>query len=205
MAMSRPPLTPSDCSRPRPNLYSYAGSRYQPNRCFAECQNMKSGATSTLTEFVVTPLLLECTHSGPAPIMNSTVFDSVHGFLNSKSTLHSVECRAKSGVTPASSSSRFSMGVTSTAAVGPKLRDASLTFQAAAPPSSTTAAGSFSADCPKATVGLKKIHAISRDLIAFSGSPVYCDDHRREEIECPLPALAVNRNNGQVGFRLDAT
>lgn len=35
-----------------PKLYSYPGSRYQPNLCFAEDQNIKSSATSPLTEFV---------------------------------------------------------------------------------------------------------------------------------------------------------
>src|ERR1019366_4130929 len=75
--------------------------------------------------------------------MNSTFFERVHGFLNRRSVSHSVECLRKSGVPPASSSSQFSMGVTSTAAVGPKL-DPPLRFQAAEPPSSSTAAASRS-------------------------------------------------------------
>src|SRR5580658_8653876 len=78
------------------------------------------------------------------PTMSSTFFESVQGFLNRRSVSHSVECRVKSGVTPASSSSHFSIGVTSAATLGPKL-DPPLTFQLAAPPSSTMAMGSLSA------------------------------------------------------------
>src|SRR5580700_11415055 len=92
--------------------------------------------------------------------MNSTFGERVQGFLKRRSTSHSVEWEPKSGVTPASSSSQFSIGVTSTAAVGPKLDPPSLTFQLAAPPSSTIAAGSFSLDCakafPKETLVLKR-------------------------------------------------
>ena len=46
---------PSDCSRGEPNSYSYIGSRYQPNLCLTECQNIKSGATSMAIEFVLMP------------------------------------------------------------------------------------------------------------------------------------------------------
>lgn len=80
--------------------------------------------------------------------MTSFVSDSVQGFLNRTSTLHSVECRRKNGVTPASSSNHFSIGVTSTATVGPKLDWLSVRLRLAAPPISSTAAGSFSTDWP---------------------------------------------------------
>ncbi len=53
--------------------------------------------------------------------MNSNFSETVQGFLNKRPVSHSVECRPKSGVTPASSSSQFSIGVTSTAISGPKL------------------------------------------------------------------------------------
>src|SRR5579864_8744959 len=86
--------------------------------------------------------------------MNSTFFESVQGFLNRRSTSHSVEWRLKIGVTPASSSSHFSMGVTSTATVGATFDPPEVIFQPAAAPSSTTATslGSLSADCAKALV-----------------------------------------------------
>jgi len=51
IAINKPPLMPSDCSRPRPKLYSYPGSTYQPNLCFLECQNITSMMASALTEF----------------------------------------------------------------------------------------------------------------------------------------------------------
>jgi len=53
---------------------------------------------------------------------------------------------AEEWCTPASNSSQFSIGVTSTATVGPKLDRASVKLLAAAPPSSTTARGSVSTD-----------------------------------------------------------
>src|SRR5215471_3888352 len=76
--------------------------------------------------------------------MNSFLSDNIHGFLNKRSVVHSVECRLNSGVTPASSSSQFSIGVNSTATVGPKLDWASVKLRSAAAPSSMTAAGSLS-------------------------------------------------------------
>src|ERR1700761_7601822 len=84
--------------------------------------------------------------------MNSNFGDMVQGFLNRTSVLHSVEWRLNSGVTPASISSQCSIGVNSTAAVGPKLDLLSVRLRSAAPPSSTTAAsfGSLSCDCAKA-------------------------------------------------------
>lgn len=66
--------------------------------------------------------------------MNSTLFESVHGFLNKKSAFHSVEWRVNSEVMPPSSSSHFSIGVISTATVGPKLDTPSLVLLPAAPP-----------------------------------------------------------------------
>src|SRR5580700_9423883 len=100
------------------------------------------------------------------PAMNSAFFDSVQGFLNRRSVSHSVECRLKSGVTPASSSSHFSIGVTSTATVGPKLAPAPVTLWEAAPPTSTTAASSCSSDCAKA-FPKKHRDAINTNLVEF--------------------------------------
>ena len=73
-----------------------------------------------------------------------------HGFLKSRSVSHSVEPFAKSGVTPASSSSQFFIGVTSTATAGPKDEPPPFTFQFPAPPASTIAAGSLSGDWAEA-------------------------------------------------------
>src|SRR6516162_11487087 len=86
--------------------------------------------------------------------MNSILGERVQGFLKRRPMLHSVEWRLNSGVTPTSSSSHFSIGVTSTATVGPKLELPSERLRSAAPPSSTTATsfGSLSADCAKALV-----------------------------------------------------
>jgi hypothetical protein len=39
------------------------------------------------------PILLEKTHSGPMPSMNSVLRDMVHGFLKRRSVSHSVEFR----------------------------------------------------------------------------------------------------------------
>src|SRR5665213_548606 len=113
---------------------------------------MKSRTASPATEFPVRPFCLVWNHSGPTPHMNSTFLESVHGFLNRRSASHSVECRAKSEVMPASSSSHLSIGVTSTATVGPKLEAALPVLQPAAPPSSTiaAAAGSLSTACATA-------------------------------------------------------
>src|SRR5580700_6277016 len=101
--------------------------------------------------------------------MNSTFFERVQGFLNRRSVFHSVECLLKSGVTPASSSSHFSIGVTSTATLGPKLDPPSLIFQLAAPPSSTMVVGSFSTDCAKALPVQRNKAAIRMGLVAFTG------------------------------------
>src|SRR5208283_3819913 len=73
--------------------------------------------------------------------------------------------------TPASSSSQFSMGVTSTATVGPKLDPPPLRLQPAAPPSSTTAADSLAADWAKAFPEQSKKDAINMDfVVAFTTS-----------------------------------
>lgn len=53
MAMSKPPLMAKDCSCPRPKLRSKPGSRYQPNLCIPDGQNIKSSATSALIESAV--------------------------------------------------------------------------------------------------------------------------------------------------------
>ena len=111
---------------------------------------------------------MEWIHSGPTPNINSVFLERVQGFLNSRSVLHSVEWRGKSGVTPASSSSQFSMGVTSTATEGPKLAAKSLKLQAAAPPSSRTAADSFSADCANARPEQRNKHTNKSSFLVFT-------------------------------------
>ncbi len=81
---------------------------------------MKSRAASAPNVSIVLPPATVWAHSGPTPAMNSTVLDRVQGFLNRKSVSHSVWPCWNSGPVPASSSSQFSTGVTSTAADGPK-------------------------------------------------------------------------------------
>src|SRR5215469_1629932 len=76
--------------------------------------------------------------------MNSTVRERVQGFLNKRSVPHSVVLCPKLGVTPASSSSQFSIGVSSTAAVGPKLEVWSPRLRLGAAPISNTATCSTS-------------------------------------------------------------
>ncbi len=49
---------PTDCSCPRPKLWSKPGSRYQPNLCLADGQNIKSSTTSALIELAVRLLSL---------------------------------------------------------------------------------------------------------------------------------------------------
>jgi hypothetical protein len=144
---------------------------------------MKSATASPLTEFVGTPYLVVRTHSGPMPTMNSAFFDSVQGFLNRRSTSHSVECRLKSDVTPASSSKRFSIGVTSTATVGPKLDPSPVTLCEADPPTSITAAGSLSSlDWAKAfPKERQKNDAINTDLAAFRAGLVLLNRNRDTE------------------------
>src|ERR1700691_5480543 len=82
--------------------------------------------------------------------MNSAFLERVQGFLNNRSVSHSVELRVKNGAVPSSSSSQCSIGVTSAAKLGANVAAPPLTFQLAAPPSSTIAAGSFSTVCAKA-------------------------------------------------------
>src|ERR1700722_8672678 len=95
--------------------------------------------------------------------MNSACSERVQGFLKSRSVPHSVEVRLKSGVRPASSSSQFSMGVTSTATVGPELPSSRLREPAA--PSSRTAIGSFSFDCAAALREHRHKEAISTVIL----------------------------------------
>src|SRR5580692_3134979 len=116
--------------------------------------------------------------------MNSAFRERVQGFLNSRSVPHSVECAENRGVTPASSSSQFSIGVTSTAAVGPKLDPPSLTFQLAAPPSSTIAAGFFSPDCAKAFPKERHKHAINTHLVLLRINLAVCWAHRLNHWVC---------------------
>src|ERR1035438_8479647 len=100
--------------------------------------------------------------------MNSAFLESVQGFLNSRSVSHSVERWAKVGVTPLSSSSQFSIGVTSTATVGPMLDPPSFRFQPGATPSSTTAAGSFSTGCERAFTQHRNQDAIKTDRFVLT-------------------------------------
>src|ERR1035438_1826760 len=100
--------------------------------------------------------------------MNSAFLESVQGFLNSRSVSHSVERWANVGVTPPSSSSQFSIGVTSTAAVGPMLDPPSLRFQPGATPSSATAVVSFSTGCGKAVPAKRNKDAIKTDRFVFT-------------------------------------
>src|SRR5215472_5423580 len=82
--------------------------------------------------------------------MNSNCFEMSHGFLKSKSVFHSAErWRRKRGVTPISSSSQFSIGVTSTATLGPKLDPPPERLVLEAPPSSRIATA-LSAVCAAA-------------------------------------------------------
>src|SRR5215469_16128964 len=75
------------------------------------------------------------------------------GLLKEQVGTHSVAFEANRGVMPASSSSQPSMGVTSTAIVGPKLQTASVMLRLAAAPISRmtlSSAAIFSADCAEA-------------------------------------------------------
>src|ERR1700741_1164083 len=103
--------------------------------------------------------------------MNSILGERVQGFLKRRSVLHSVEWRLNSGVTPASSSSHFSIGVTSTATVGPKLELPSVRLRSAAPPSSTTAT-SFSVDCAKTFPAQRSKDAINMNPEAPTPGPL---------------------------------
>src|ERR1039458_7519816 len=127
------------------------------------------------------------------PNMNSALFESVQGFLNRRSVSHSVECRLKSDVTPTSSSKRFSIGVTSSATVGPKLEPSPVRLWDADPPISTTAAGSLSTDCAKAFPAQRNNDTSKMGLAAFTG--------------CPLTSSSGSRsglNNFQTSFGRDA-
>src|SRR6202008_4941728 len=104
--------------------------------------------------------------------MNSILGERVQGFLKRRSVLHSVEWRLNSGVTPASSSSHFSIGVTSTATVGPKLELPSVRLRSAAAPSSTTATDSFSADWAKTFSAQRSNDAIKMNLEAPTPGPL---------------------------------
>src|SRR5579872_4867344 len=100
--------------------------------------------------------------------MNSTLSESVQGFLNRRSASHSVESRLKRGATPASISNQFSMGVNSTAKLGPTLGPPPVRLWPAAAPSSTIAAGSLSADCAQAFPEQRSKDAISAYFVAFT-------------------------------------
>src|SRR6516164_9790899 len=107
--------------------------------------------------------------------MNSTLSDKVQGFLRRRSALHSVERLLNNGVTPPSSSSHFSIGVTSTATVGPRPQPPPLTFQLVAPPSSITATDSFSSlsgDCAYAFPEKRSRHAIHTDFVTRTRRPL---------------------------------
>jgi hypothetical protein len=119
--------------------------------------------------------------------MNSSFLDKSHGFLNRKSVSHSVERRVNNGVVPASSSSQVSIGVISAAKSAPKL-DPPLTFQLAAPPSSTIAIGSSESllvSSAKAQAGERNKNAMHSDFMdvqsyhAGPGSTVLMADSER--------------------------
>ncbi len=127
---------------------------------------MKSSATSPPTEFVTTLFWLVRIHSGPTPNINSALRDKVQGFLKRRSVSHSDEWRVKNGVTPASISNQFSIGVNSTATVGPKLHPPPLTLSEGAAPISRMAADSLPVDCAKALAAQSKIDAIRKGVTA---------------------------------------
>src|SRR6516225_6951885 len=102
------------------------------------------------------------------PAMNSTVRERVQGFLNKRSLAHSVVWCPKLGVTPASSSSQFSIGETSTATVGPKLEVRSFKFRLGAAPISITATSSTSFfSCADAYPTKTKTDIVQTHLVAF--------------------------------------
>src|ERR1700688_5010375 len=115
--------------------------------------------------------------------MNSAFLDRVQGFLKRRSASHSVERCPKSVVTPPSSSSQFSIGVTSAATLGPKLDAPSLRLRPAAPPSSTIAAGSLSlslsGDCAKALPEQRSRDASNTYFVAFMTTPPARSDSSR--------------------------
>ncbi len=101
---------------------------------------MKSSANSAPI-LVVPPNVVS--NAGPAPTISSAVFERVNGFLKSMSVLQSVAPEAKRGPVPISISSQFSIGVNSTAMVGPALVVLGV-VQFRAEPISKMAIGSFS-------------------------------------------------------------
>src|SRR5215469_18357861 len=115
--------------------------------------------------------------------MNSIFLERRQGFLKSRSALHSVEWRLKSGVTPASSSSQCSIGVTSTATVGPKPDAAFLRFHAPAPPSSSTAADSFlSGCCAIVAAGASRSAAMTSDFVRGTIASILPDLNARASL-----------------------
>src|SRR6516162_10839468 len=126
--------------------------------------------------------------------MNSILGERVQGFLKRRPMLHSVEWRLKSAVTPASSSSHFSIGVTSTATVGPNPDPPPLTFQLAAPPSSRTATDSFpplSTDCAKVFRQMRNKNAINTDFVALTRWPLDFAMHTRITLTNGKRALSL--------------
>src|SRR5215467_10480126 len=81
---------------------------------------------------------------GPRPIMNSVVSESVNGFLNTTSASHSEVPRRNSFAPPISTSTHSLIKLNSTAAEGPRLNLPPGKPHSPAPPSATTASGSFS-------------------------------------------------------------
>src|SRR5579871_2224498 len=126
--------------------------------------------------------------------MNSILSEIVQGFLNRKSTLHSVEWRLKSGVTPASSSSQFSIGVISTATVGPKLDPRPGNVQLGTPPISTIAAGSFSTVCEKTVPERRTMAAVKNNAFAtLIPLPPFSFDSKDSHIEFGNANVLVTR------------
>src|SRR5215813_14891028 len=113
----------------------------QPYFFSGDDQNMKS-AMKVVPSFVGSPEAL--VHTGPRPIMNSVVSDRVNGFLNTTSPSHSETPRRNSRAPPTSTSTQSLIKLSSTAAEGPRLNLPPGKPHSPAPPSESTASGSFS-------------------------------------------------------------
>src|SRR5262249_32392631 len=86
-------------------------------------------------------------YAGPTPIMNSTLSDSVNGFLNINSVPYAVWRRLNNEEPLISISSQSLMTPNSTPSLGPTLASHPGWLHSAAAPISTTARGSLSSAC----------------------------------------------------------
>src|SRR5262249_27831968 len=107
-------------------------------------QNMKSSPNSAAT-LEPSPVVYE--YAGPTPIMNSTLSDSVNGFLNMSSVPYSVWRRLNNEEPLISISSQSLMTPNSTPSLGPTLASHPGWLHSSAAPISTTARGSLSSPC----------------------------------------------------------